>query len=205
MMGVWDELEKRLDIVTQDGVVKKPKIADLDQYERESGFNLPEDYREFALAFGPGGFGTGEWAFATPGFSKGHDLVDLVKSCESWRRSRIEGCSDADLSRSFGVDAARVRRLIPFCNRRTSGDGFAWDPSDVTDTDRHEYGIYHITFDRPPIVRVASTFREFVMDYALGGGFERHLYDESADKTGELSKPDPIGFAQGSIPTDHED
>jgi hypothetical protein len=208
-MNVWDDLEKRLDIVTQDGLVKKPRVEELDRYEQENGFKLPDDYREFALAFGPGGFGRLEWWFATPGFPKGHDLHDLAISRESWRRCRCDGIKDADLTKQFGIDADRVRRLVPFCNQRLDGEAFAWDISDVTDPERHEYGIYHITFDHPPMKRVASTFREFVLDYALGGGFERqsyagNYYGGDRDMSGDLSQPGPIQFEQSSIPSDDD-
>jgi SMI1 / KNR4 family (SUKH-1) len=204
-MGIWDDVEKRLQISTQHDDVKKPKVEDLDQFERENGFKLPDDYREYALTFGPGAIGSREWFFATPGFpGKGNDLEDLATSRESWRKCRCDGVKDEALSKQFGMDADRVRRLVPFCNQRLEGEGFAWDTSDVTDPDRHEYGIYHHTDCYSPIKRVASTFREFVRDYALGGGFERTYFRDSPDTIGDLNRPDPIFFQQASIPTDEE-
>lgn len=176
MTGVWDDLEKRLAVrYTSDGKHRKPKPKDLDRYEKESGFRLPDDYREFALTFGPGTFGRG-WQFSTPGFSKTKSHVDLATLNHFFQMQK------GDLNQSF----------VRFCGKEDFHGWFAWNPEDVTDPAKHEYGIY-LLMDDPP-VKVASTFREFVMFYAMGGGF--HEYEGQEPEPGELSLPGPIDFSQ---------
>src|SRR5436309_1193827 len=147
-MGVRDDLEKRLVIQNEDGPSKKPKPEDLDKYEAEPGFKLPEDYREFALVFGPGclhgfnfgtaGFPRSEWA------NLGGRLVQDEYGDDEWL---VEVLGDADLA----------RRLVVFSDVDGVGDCFAWDPAGVTDPAKHDYGIYIIAHEcnNPPVSRVA--------------------------------------------------
>lgn len=193
-MAVWGDLERRLVIYNEDGPAKKPRPEDLDRYEAEDGFKLPEDYREFALLFGPGGLH--RFNFRTPGFpgsewaNLGGRLVPDEYEDDEWL---VQVIGDPDLA----------RRLVVFSDVDGIGDCFAWDPADVTDPVKHDYGIYIIAHEcnNPPVTRVASTFREFVLSYALGGGYERHVYGQ-VNELGILNSPGPIGFGQGSLSTD---
>jgi hypothetical protein len=175
-MGVWDDLKKRIAVrYTSDGKHRKPKPKDLDRYEKESGFKLPDDYREFVLTFGPGTFGRG-WEFSSPGFPKVDSDVDL-----------------AYMNRRFQEQNTPLHQdHVRFCGKEDFHGWWAWNPKDVTNPERHEYGIY-LLLDDPP-VKVASTFREFVMSYALGGGFQE--FEGQEPEPGELSLPGPISFSQ---------
>jgi hypothetical protein len=200
-MGIWDPIVARLKIWTQDDEVRRPTPADLDRYEAEAGFKLPDDYRSYALTFGPGELGRCEFCFSTPGFPKAGDL-DLAEKNRIWLKLAVAGCPDKNLAERFG-DAWRARRLIHFCEVSGIGDRFAWDPMDVTDAETHEYGIYALPVDSTgwKNMRVARTFREFVLDYALGGQYTgwgppkpEHLVEPiERDGTG------PIQFAQSSL------
>jgi hypothetical protein len=183
MMGVWDDLEKRLviDHVNSLGgvVVLKPRLEDLDRFERESGFKLPDSYREFVLTFGPGCFDPGFY-FYSPGFPSDR-RVDLAAVNHSFKSQKSEG-----LYQSF----------FRFCNRDDFHGSWGWDPEDVTDPDTHEYGVYLLQgegYDGPH--RVASTFHEFVVSYVFGGGFEREEEPWKGEH-GEQRLPDSIGFFQ---------
>ena len=200
-MGRWDELEGRLDISTQDGFVRKPTTEDLDRFEAETNFKLPDDYREYAVTFGPGTLGRGEWKVRTPGFPR-DEYHDLARFVERWRNCWL-GVPDEDLARIFGVEPAKFRRMVPFCEKENCRGCFAWDPEEVTDAGRHEYGYYFLSGDSRdiPWPRVASSFREFVQVNALGGGFERYYYDCDGQEYGadEWAESGPIMFSQASV------
>lgn len=179
-MGTWDDLKKRLKVYyASEGVVKKPKTRDLDRFERESGFKLPDDYREYARTFGSGTLGKG-WQISTPGFADADD-------------------GDVDLAR-FNHRFSD-RRFVRFCVKEDFHGWFAWDPEDVTDAVRHHYGIYLLGGpqgedpDAPPI-KVAPSFHEFIMSYALGGGFERQQGDGGTGEADGPILPEIVGFSQ---------
>lgn len=175
-MGVWDDLERRLEVhYTSGDEVGKPKPEDLDQFEQESGFRLPVEYREFALTFGPGTFGRG-WQFSTPGFSD-------IQSYENISR----------LNKRFHSQGLYPGFFL-FCGKEDFHGWFAWNSEDVTDPDKHEYGIYLLLNDPP--VKVASTFHEFVMFYALGGVFERQEEGDQGNEPDDSDMTGPIGFSQ---------
>ncbi len=158
-MGVWDDLKERIEVqFASEGVVRTPSPQDLDRFEQESGFRLPLDYREFAATFGPGTYGWG-WQIETPGFAKS-------------KKKNYEGL--AGLYRRLEKD---YPGFVIFCGKEDFHGWFAWDSNDVTDPEGHDNGVSLLggpngdDTDAPPI-KVASSFREFVLSYALGGGFE---------------------------------
>lgn len=177
-MGVWDDLKKRLVVrYASEGEVKTPSLEDLDRFEQESGFRLPDDYREFATSLGPGTYGPG-WQVETPGFAKAEGSY-----------AGIQGLRHID------------PLFVAFCGKEDFHGWFAWDPRDVIDPVAHDYGVYLLggpdghDGDAPPI-KVSSTFREFLMSYALGGGFERRK-DEDGDGPPDEVPDDPeVGFSQ---------
>jgi hypothetical protein len=182
-MAVWDDLEKRVvvDHVNAMGgcVALKPRPEDLDRFERESGFKLPDGYREFAMTFGPGCLDPGFY-FYSPGFPSDQSVDLAARNLPSQPKE------------PGGPHGGFLR----FCHSDDFHASWAWDPEDVTDPDTHEYGIYLLGadgYDGPH--KVASTFHEFVTSYVLGGGFHR---DEEPwkCKPGEQGLPDAIGFFQ---------
>jgi SMI1 / KNR4 family (SUKH-1) len=196
---IWTDLEARLEVSTQDEEVKRPTPEDLDGFEAEFGFRLPDDYRDYALTFGPGELGRHEFGFCTPGFPRANRL-DLAKTNREWHDDTLARSDDKTLTRRFG-DAGRARRFVLFGYTAGIGDRFAWDPAGVTDAERHEYGIYIIPEggNASSVVRVAASFREFVMDYALGDGYERQFDDYLASEPTERDGTGPIQFGQPSL------
>jgi hypothetical protein len=181
-MGDWDELKERLVIrFASEGAARTSSPEDLDRFEAESGFTLSDDYREFAVAFGPGTYGRG-WQIKAPGFSGA-------------------GRGRADLARLYQALQDVHPGLIAFCGKEEFHGWFAWDPEDVTDPVGHDYGVYLLGGptggdpDAKPI-KVASTFREFVMSFALGQGFKRSEFNGGSYEYDESGASGPISFSQ---------
>ena len=78
--------------------------------------------------------------------------------------------SDEDLAEEFD-DPQRARRLVLFCTTATN-DFFGWDPEDVTDPAGREYGIYLLGRYDTRVTRLATTFREFVLNYCFEGAMK---------------------------------
>jgi len=202
-MAVWDDLVRQLDVMTWDGEHWKSTPEDVDRFEAETGFRLPDDYREFAVAIGPGTIGNGEheFDFLAPGFPETSGYQDLTQQFHRWRKD-CQYPGGEDHSATTPYDPGRYARLLPFCFVGLVGDGFGWDPADVSDPDRHEYGIYIIGNDNGiPMDRVAGTFREFIVRFVLGGGYERHFNlvksrtPDPVDWDGSTS----VAFGQGPL------
>lgn len=208
-MGVWDDLEERLKILRvegrdgivheEDGIVWKATPEILDWFEGLRKFRLPDDFRDFACTFGPGKLGTGGWCFYVPGidWESEPESLDMLYLLDYWENTQKES----------------NLKLVPFCEKRqTEGRWmtiryFGWNPVDVTDAARHEYGIYRthpevepfgsgrVGRRRPP-VKVASTFREFVLDYALAEDLGRRGGASGANDLDESGEPGAIPFRQ---------
>jgi hypothetical protein len=132
----------------------KPTVAQLDQFEAETGFRLPRGYREYILVFGPGRLFT-DWDIAAPGCGA-EFLWDLDKIHEIMRRREgWEGWLDLFPE----AEHERIRRCRYF--GRKYKDFFGWDPVEVSDPSAPEYAIYRITED-DQVVHVANSFRGFV-------------------------------------------
>jgi hypothetical protein len=132
-----------------------PTVADLDRFEAEVGFRLPQSYRDYMLVFGPGRL-LADWDIAGPGNGTWlwdlHRLDDLVRPRED------------DLDLYPGGEHDRIRRLRYFA--RMYKDAFGWDHAEVCDPDSSEYAVYRLTEDNR-VVRVGGTFRAFVEDAVL--------------------------------------
>ena len=159
---------------------------------------LPVEYRAFALIFGPGTLGVREWTFKTPGFPGAGRSVDLAELNGIPGNRGLPNRSDAELSEEG--DPALIRRLVQFCSGGFEGDQFFWDPADVTDPEKNEYAIYIRGGElEPRIQRVATTFRELVMDYLLGGGYERHNF-ETRDRVARTASASEARVRPGIAP-----
>jgi SMI1 / KNR4 family (SUKH-1) len=190
-MGNWDELEGRLTVeIIFGGGHRKSRAEDLDHFEAEFGVKLPESYRDYATAIGPGELGNHCILIYAPGFPR-CESYDLAHDQRSWIRDVIGSRSDESLAGTYG-DGARARRLVRFGRIPVIGHGFAWDPGEVTDPDGNEYAIYMIDVDHfgaDAMVRVASTFPEFIKDFALGHGYARQVLGDDPTSPSEWDTP----------------
>jgi hypothetical protein len=204
--GPEDEVYDTIDLVVRDDAVHLPTAEDLDAFEESQGFPLPASYRSFVLRFGIGEFGAKEIEIASPGYPKDLARYDLARM----NRSRgMDHWSDDDLRSMFGPDTARARRLVLFAEDRDEGV-YGWDTRDVTDPDRHEYGVYLLR-ESERMSRMAETFAEFVAGRCLTPGdrtYHTHrdhfmkqcdLAQAFLDETGWPLKPgqDVVDFAHG--------
>lgn len=157
-------------------------------------------YRDFALTFGPGVLGNSNmFRIHTSGFPG--SWGDTDKYNRWWKRNSVLGCDDETVARRYD-DVPRFRRLHLFCGVLDHGDQFGWDPTDVTVPDEQEYGIYIFPSDLKRIVRVASTFRQFVVAFALGGDYERHTHARPTDPaTGTSRKRSASSKLRSSLAT----
>jgi hypothetical protein len=174
----WQALYDSIEIAECSDPVPKPRVASLDAYERKAGFKLPQGYREFLRVFGPGEFGCGH-SIGSPGYP-GHsgESLDLTRlNLGFWANHSEEDWAVA----KFWDDMDRVRRMVLFGTTEWA-DYLGWDPQDVTDPARHEYGIYRLPHSRHEVERLAGSFWEFVGDYCLGEGFLRDAIDWDAEE-----------------------
>ena len=61
----------------------------------------------------------------------------------------------------------RILRLILFCERN-GRTWIGWDPEEVSDARRREYGIYEWTGRDGTVTQVAGSFSQFIADVCLG-------------------------------------
>jgi hypothetical protein len=161
----WAEFLKSLRV---EGKLHPCSSADLDAYERETGFKLPASYRTFCQVFGPGG--VGDWfEIAVPGFtgsSKDKWNWDLSAANEFYHKGfeREEASPDPE----------QFKRSIIFARDCTAAV-FFWDPKELTVRKKHEYGIYAMWRDTS-LERVCDTFADFVKICLHRG--DRTLYED---------------------------
>ena len=193
-MASWNAIKSQIQIfLSGEPALNLPSTEDLDRFESSTGFLLPLDYRDFVLSFGLGSFEPGTWYFAVPGFHDEAPNYDPTGLTEFLRTgSGFDERSDEDLAKEFD-DPQRARRLLLFCTTATN-DFFGWDPEDVTDADTREYGIYMLGRYDTRVTRLATTFREFVLNYCFEGAMKPD--GSGYQKVPEGREPDdyPIQF-----------
>ncbi len=142
------------------------------------------------MTFGPGYLEPG-FCFNSPGFPSDRSVDLTARNLLS--QAREPGGPIGGFSR--------------FCHSDDFHGSWAWNSEDVTDPARHEYGIYQthpevVPFGsgrvgrRRPPVKVASTFREFVLDYALADDLGGRGGASGANDLDESGKPGLIPFRQ---------
>jgi len=190
-MASWNAIKSQIEIVLRgQPSLKLPSTEDLDRFESSTGFPLPLDYRDFVLSFGLGKFEPGTWHFAIPGFHGKAPNCDPTRLTEAFGAGR-------DFDEEYD-DPQRARRLLLFC-KTGSNDYFGWDPEDVTDPDAHDYGIYLLGRYDTRVTRLATTFREFVLNCCFEGAMKPD--GSGYQKLPEGREPDdyPIRFFVTSL------
>lgn len=181
-MGTWDPLIKRLKVYKRNPVPPARPEA-LDEYEAANGFKLPESYRQFVLALGPGELGE-RFAIAAPGYPRNKFHVDLTKLNRVVHE--LETLPEDQLREAVS-DPQQFRRLV-FFGRTSGADVYGWDPQDVRDPAGPEYGIYEAPRHDPVVVNVAGSFPEFVEKFCLGRG-RKKTFEAAGDYPDDGSPP----------------
>jgi len=156
-------LRARLRIEENDkyAPIPKPTKKDMDHFEETAGFQLPQSYREFAMAFGAGDLAR-KFKFATPGSKdRAYDLSRFHRECRKF------AVSDASLAYFPETDLPRALRMFWFSLDDIRSQYFGWDTLDLTDVKNHEYGIYILPDSKRVILRIAGSFPEFVNEFCL--------------------------------------
>jgi len=181
----WEALRQTLTICenTTLPTLPKPTDAELDRFERDTGFSLPKSYRAFAKVCGPGEL-AGDFHFTAPGYPK-NERSDLAALNAIIRADEPRGPNFETFIESFCRDPEQVRRMVFFCGTGY-GDWVGWDPEDVQDLVGREYGIYQWHGKQPS--KVADSFAQFVEVFCLARpGLdakrlrERRLFDPDVD------------------------
>jgi len=124
---------------------------------------LPASYRDFVQVFGPGEI-AGYFIVFAPGYPNRRSgslthFIDVNRGKEI-HEALIEVYDDEEF----------INRMLPF-GSTIGGDLIVWDPDDVRDKRKQEYGVYILPDDQTKIVYLASSFQEFVEKVCLGDGF----------------------------------
>lgn len=154
-MKDWQAYYKELTILVGGSKpVRKPTIAQLNRFERESGFRLPESYRQYIVAFGPGRL-FHDWDIAAPGYSDFPTKRDLARLNSDYR----PGARSLESGLLPESEVPRLARCFYFCSKYK--DLFGWDPEEVCDEVKHEYAVYRLT-ECHRVLRVADSFAGFI-------------------------------------------
>lgn len=158
----WSHKRKAF-VVRQCQPVPLP-LESLNALENRTGFRLPRSYREFCRVFG-GGELSDCYQILIP--DAPHETYDIEKRNLLFHDSREYN--------AYSPDPEQYERGYIFAQDIGRGIYF-WDPQEITDDRRNEYGIYGV-FEGWETKRLADTFGEFIIDLCLG---ERHreLYDD---------------------------
>lgn len=155
----WRAVLAKLKVV--GGPVRPVQRAVLRRYEKKHGMSLPEGYKGFCQAIGPG-------ELTLPRGYCIHAPRDPIWDLESFdqdlkRQALHRGQEMLDFR---GTDRSQLVRGVYFASEITTSCYF-WDPHDITDPEQHEYGIYAIHRDSA-VERICETFWDFVNTYCLG-------------------------------------
>ena len=154
----WKAFAKRLTIV--DGVPRPVSDRLITICERRLRVSLPASYRAYCKVLGAGRLAKFvEIAVPGGGRDRADDYFNLAKLNQTKPMDYEE----------YAADPGQVTRSVVFGDSGCR-ETFFWDPQDITDRRRHEYGIY-VRFEDWQTRRLADTFCEFICDVVLG---ERH-------------------------------
>jgi hypothetical protein len=140
-------------------LLPKPTDEALDRFEQERGFHLPLSYRAFVKVLGPGVLAC-EYQIAVPGDPNREGGLDL----RELNRDLKEGLDEGFLE--LYDTAEQVSRLVFFCETYRAWVG--WDPAEVSDAQRREYGVYAWGGRDGTLTKLADSFPQFVEEVCLG-------------------------------------
>jgi len=156
-MNDWKSLLDRMTIDDECGSLKPATLKNLKDIERRLGITLPKSYLDYCATFGAGQIDE-RYRISIPGLAKrGFGMYDLEKLHKDMHENEYE---------IYLADPTQYHRSIVFATTERR-DTLFWDPQDVTDADRCEYGIWVLQEDFV-IHRLCDTFWELVNEICLG-------------------------------------
>lgn len=170
----WVTLFRSVELKPVNGrELSRPDDAQLDVFERASGFRFPQSYRGFIKVFGPGELAD-RFVVRAPGYAiQGRsDVVggfNETVDIQAFNASLpIRMPSEQAYARKRYQDYDRLSRLVFFADYNVS-DVIGWDPADSRKSD--EYGIYILMQDEDRLRLISADFRSFILDVCFGTGF----------------------------------
>jgi hypothetical protein len=150
----WQALRPMFANATEPGKeCRLPNSDDLNRFEIDTGAVLPAGYRGFTQVFGPGVLTVGKgWIRCLAPYSP-DPAYDLRQSVLKFRQT---------WEKSSWLLSPQHFRLIVFASD-SFGNGFGWDPEDVSDATAPEYGICcWIHGDDKHALKLTRTFEGFI-------------------------------------------
>lgn len=141
--------------IIQDGKVAPVATSLLYQYEHNSGFALPQSYRDYCATFGPGELRHANTCeIHVPYAVMPQYNIDQLN--DSMQHVAITGIADVDL----------FLRAVFFGSNMDS-DCFFWDPLDIRQSTTSEYSIYVLRRNQT-IEKICESFWAFINHYCIG-------------------------------------
>lgn len=163
---MWESLFATFEI---EGPISYPRYAknEIERYEKEIGFSLPNSYKDFCSTFGPGELVPSlQYSIAAPGLETLESFFE-IRHLNGFVKGNMPKVDEypgpPDLS-----GHAQLSRAI-FFGSDISLHYYFWDPEEITSKADQEYAIYVVQRSYS-IVRLADTFFEFVSRVCLATG-----------------------------------
>jgi hypothetical protein len=153
----WHELYRRITFLKGEPVFRCDE-AQITEFQNRIGYPLPRSYIDFVALFGPGELAE-TFQIAAPGDDRKSDY-DLFTYNDNTHTAR------ADEVDEYSPDPGLFRRFL-FFGQDISSNDYAWDPTEVTNVETHEYAIY-VKYREWNVKRLADSFEEFVRDVVFG-------------------------------------
>ncbi len=168
----WETLLGRLEINTRTGKLKPVQPQKLDGFESLFQVKLPLSYRGYCEAFGTGELGM-QFQIAVPGYEG---------SARHYSLEFLQDLAHAGIEYElYSKDPEQHRRGI-FFGLDIGGWYFFFDPADITDRERHEYAVYHLSPALDRLERTGTNFAEFITEYCLGAKHDQLISDLPAEQ-----------------------
>lgn len=158
---MWNSLLSTFQI---EGLITYPTYAsgELQRYEREIGFALPQSYKNFCCAFGPGELVSPfSYEISAPGpenWASPYSIRSMHQSCREYSERCFHSFKDP-------LDGERLQNAH-FFSKDISAYYYFWNTAELTCKSTNEYAIYVIK-RTCKIFRLCDTFSEFVSRICL--------------------------------------